>query len=278
MNLFGRAWRVQIGEFDTSELACKFKVTRSLFGPGTCELEIYNLSADHRRAIVAAPRRSTIVEIQAGYVGGRSLIFRGDKRKAIMRRDGTDYVLVVTAGDGEHARRTARVNRAFAGGASLPAVVQYIADAMGVGVGNAVDALRAATFDTGGADFGDGTVLSGFAAGELTRLCNSARLTWSVQDSALQLLPLGGALAREAILLSPDTGLVGAPEIVNRRTCTVKALIIPGLVPGQRVTIQSQIRSGVHRISACEFAGDTHGSDWYASMTCALPRPPLLTR
>lgn len=201
MNLFGRSWRVQIGSFDTSELACKFKVTRSLFGIGTCELEVYNLTAAHRREIVAAPRRSTIVEIQAGYKEGRSLIFRGDKRKAIVRRDGTDYVLVMSAGDGEHALRTARVNRSFSGGAALPNVVQYIADAMGVGVGNAVEALRAATFDTGGADFGDGTVVAGFAASELTRLCNSARLTWSIQDGALQLIPLGGALAREAILL-----------------------------------------------------------------------------
>lgn len=278
MKLFERAWRVQVGSLDLSALACKFKVSRSLYGyAGTCELEVRNLSETHRREILAAPRRTTYIEVQAGYREGTALIFRGDKRKTIPVRENTDWVMKITAGDGEHALRNARVGRSFAAGSTVQQVVQHIADAMGVGAGNAATALRGATL--GGLDgtFPEGTMLHGLAAEELTRLTSSSGLTWSIQDGNLQILPRGGALAREAILLSASTGLIGAPEVVDRRTLTVKALLIPGLVPGQQVVLDSSVATGAWRISQAEYSGDTHGQDWTATLTVHRPRAPLLS-
>ena len=281
--LFRRAWRVQVGSLDVSELAIRFKAKRTLaMRAGTLDLEIRNLSPEHRREIQTARRFRTFVEVQAGYVGGMSLIFRGDLRKAVPAREGTDWLVKVTAGDGEHALRSARVSRSFAPGTTVQAVVQHIAEAMGVGVGNAATALRNASLGTAGL-LGDampeGTVLHGSAAAELTRLCESARKTWSIQEGNLQILDLGGALSRTAILLSPDTGMVGTPEIVNRRVITVKALLQPGLVPGQQVVVQSDalLSTAPWRITEADYSGDTHGVDWYATLTCHRPRPPLVT-
>lgn len=278
MRLFDRRWRVQVGSLDTSALACSFEVERSLMGyAGTCSLTIKNLDEQHRREIIAAPRRATFVEVMAGYADGMSLLFRGDKIKAVPAREGTDWLLKVTAGDGVHALRSARVARSFVSGTRLSQVVQHIADAMGVGVGNALTAIRGASL--GGLDdvFPEGTTLHGLAAAELTRITDSAGLTWSIQDGVMQVLPRGGALAREAILLSPDTGLVGAPEVVNRWTITAKSLLIPGLVPGQQVVLDSAIARGTWRISHAKYVGDTHGPDWTATLTCHRPRPPLLS-
>lgn len=281
--LFDRAWRVQVGTLDVSNLAVSFKAKRTLAQrAGTLELAVRNLSPEHRREILTARRFHTFVEVQAGYVGALSLIFRGDLRKAVPSRDGTDWTVKVTAGDGEHALRSARVSRSFAPGTTVQAVVQHIAEAMGVGIGNAVTALRGASLGTAGL-IGDalpeGTVLHGSAAAELTRLCESARKTWSIQEGNLQILDLGGALSRTAILLSPDTGMVGTPEIVNRRVITVKALLQPGLVPGQQVVVQSDalLSTAPWRITEAEYSGDTHGVDWYATLTCHRPRPPLVT-
>ena len=278
MKLFRRAWRVQVGSLDASTLACKFKVQRTLAmgRAGHAEIVIYGLSPEHRREIISAPRRRTFVELHAGYADGMSLLFRGDLRKAVQARDGTEWSVTVTAGDGEHAIRNARVSRSFAAGTTLSTVVRAIADAMGVGVGNALDAFRGASLGAVGDTFPEGTLVHGLAAAELTRLCDSTRLTWSVQDGNLQVLPLGGALAREAIRLSADSGLVGAPEIVNRRTVNVKTLMIPGAVPGQQVVLDSAVISGVWRISEAEYVGDTHGSDWGAALVMHRPRPPLL--
>lgn len=279
MRVFGRRWRVQVGTIDTGLLDVKFKVSRSLYSrAGTCELEIANLTPDHRHEITTARRFHTFVEVQAGYIDGMSLLFRGDLRKAIPVRDGTNWTVKITAGDGEHAIRTARVNRSFSPGTSVSAVVQHIAETMGVGIGNAREALRGASLGEGESVFPEGTVLYGSAAAELTRLCTAARLTWTVQDGNLQVLPLGGALERTALVLGPDTGLVGSPEIVNRRTVNVKALLIPGLVPGQQVILNSAIVTGTWRITEAEYAGDTEGADWHASLVLHRPLPPLIPR
>jgi len=276
VRIFGRSWSVQVGELDVSDLRVAFKVTRTLMArAGTCELTISNLTEAHRREITTAPRRRTFVEIQAGYLEGRSTIFRGDLRKAIPAREGADWVVKVTAGDGEHALRTARVGRSFARGTSMGTVVQAIADAMGVGIGNAREALRGAQLGSE-STFPAGTVLFGSAASELTKLCESAGLSWSVQDGNLQVIPLGGSLARTAILLSPDTGMYESPEIVNRRTITVKAALIPGLVPGQLVVVESSVATGSWRITEAAYAGDTGGAEWGATLTCHRPRPPLV--
>lgn len=279
MKIFGRKWRVQVGTIDTGLLDVKFKVSRSLYSrAGTCELEIANLTPDHRHEITTARRFHTFVEVQAGYIDGMSLLFRGDLRKAIPVRDGTNWTVKITAGDGEHAIRTARVSRSFSPGTSVGAVVQHIAETMGVGIGNAREALRGASLGEGESVFAEGTVLYGSAAAELTRLCAAARLTWTVQDGNLQVLPLGGALERTALVLGPDTGLVGSPEIVNRRTVNVKALLIPGLVPGQQVILNSAIVTGTWRITEAEYAGDTEGADWHASLVLHRPLPPLIPR
>ncbi len=292
MNLFRRAWRVQVGSLVVADstaqaLDVTFKIKRTLATghAGTCELEVFNLTPEHRHELVSLPRRTSYVEVQAGYVEGMSTLFLGDLRKAVVKRDGTDYVTTVTAGDGEHSIRTARVSRSFAPGTPLHAAADALAEALGVGVGNARDAFASAAFATGANVFAEGATLTGNAASELTRLCNAARLTWSVQDGNLQLLPLGGALERTAILLSEDTGMVGAPEIVNRRTITVTALLQPGLVPGQQVVVRSSVESargtpalsaGAWRITEAEYAGDTNGGEWYAKLTCHRPLPPLV--
>lgn len=276
MNLFRRSWRVQVGELVTEGLAVKFKIKRSLAAVGQCEFTVYGLNEDHRREVTHAPRRTTFVEVQAGYEGGRSTLFRGDLRKAVPAREGTEWSVTVTAGDGEHAIRTARVSRSFAAGTTLESVVRAIADAMGVGLGNAVTALRGAGLGSVGDTFPEGTLVHGLAATELTRLCASSGRTWSVQDGNLQILPLGGALARDAILLSADTGMLESPKIVNRRTVQVSALIQPGLVPGQQVVLQSQVIGGTWRISEAEYTGDTHGNDWTVALTMHRPLPPLV--
>lgn len=281
---------MQVGTLVVSEsegiaLSTKFKIKRTLASgrAGTCELEVINLSPEHRRELTSLPRRGTFVSVDAGYLEGQSRLFTGDLRKAVVSVSGTDWTTKITAGDGEHALRTARVSRSFAAGTTIESVATHIAEAMGVGIGNAVTMLRGARLGSESMAQ-EGTMLHGRAATELTRLCDSARLTWSVQDGNLQLLQLGGALARTAIRLGSDSGLLESPEYVNRRTIKLKALLQPGLVPGQQVVIDSAVidqnrvvPGGSWKIHECEYSGDTVGNDWTVAMTLHRPLPPLVT-
>lgn len=265
MALFGRRWRVQVGELDVSSLDIAFTVKRSLQPrPGTCELKVYNLDPAHRAELTTA--RRPVVQLSAGY-DPPPLLFRGDARKVEIERDGADWVAKVTAGDGEHAIRTARGAVSFAAGTSLADVIRALARAMGVGEGNVSAAVASAA-----QQLPEGAVVRGPAAAELTRLCASAGLSWSVQDGVLQVLPVGRALSRVAVELAPDTGLVGSPERGKGSAVKARALLIPDLVPGRLVSLRSGVVSGAYRIEDVEYTGDTKGDDWYADLTLRPPR------
>lgn len=267
MRLFGRSWRVQVGELDLSGVDVTFKVKRTLAPrPGTLELEVFNVTESHRHELTSATRGQTFVEVQAGYEEGRSVIFRGDVRKAVAKRDGVDWAVSVTGGDGEHAIRAARVSRSFSAGTPTESVLRVIADAMGVGIGNAVTALRGARLGADDASFAGGTVVRGLASSELTRLCDGAGLAWSVQDGNLMLLPVGGSLRRTAVRLAPDTGLLGSVEVGAHGHAKATALLIPDLVPGQLVQLDAATAQGFYRIESAEYSGDTRGDDWQVVM------------
>lgn len=261
-------------------LAASFKITRSLATAraGSCELTVYNLSREHTAEVAALPRRRTFVSVDAGFAEGASRLFTGDARKIVPSIEGALSKVVVTAGDGEHARRTARVSQAFAAGTPVDRAAQAIADALGVGVGNAASAFRGVALNGHGSVFEDGATLHGSAAAELTRITNAAGLVWSIQDGAIQVLRVGGALERTAIRIGADSGMIESPVPVDRHTWSVRCLIQPSLTPGQRVVLDSRLVRAELRLSEVKFSGDTEGDDWTAELTLKRLRPPLLDR
>ena len=276
---FRRAWLVTVGTggttaLQTSLLDVKFKITRSLRPrAGKCELEIYNCNDTHRAQLLAV--RQPFVQVAAGYVGNVPMLFTGNGRKAFAVREETSWTLRITAGDGEASLRGQRVVASFGPGTGLTQVVRAIAAAMDVGLGNAVTAIQGASFASGvGNTFPEGTVLQGRATDELDRLCASADLEWSIQDGNLQILPLGGALQRQAVLLADDAGLIGSPEAGKGALVKCRALIQPGLEPGSQVQIRSSGINGLYRVEKTEYEGDSTASaqDWYANLTCRAVR------
>ncbi len=264
--LWRHVWRVTVGTLQSEAIDVAFKVVRSLRAtPGTCELTVYNLTETHRRAAQAA--RRPLVRIEAGYAStGTSLLFQGNARHVTVERDGPDWLTKVTAGDGVYAIQTARAARSFGPDARVEEVARYLADAMGVGPGNVLAALRNARLDRLGDTFPQGTALHGYAERELTALLNASGLTWSVQHGVLQVLPRGRALATTAVRLAPSTGLVGSPSAGQHGVVKVKALLLPDLVPGRLVHVESAAFAGDYRIERAEYTGDTRGGDWTANL------------
>lgn len=264
--LFRRVWRVQVGTLATEDIDISFKVTRNLSPyPGTCELTLYNLSPDHRAELrpSAFGRLRVFCQLDAGYEGARSMLFRGDTRRIEHKRDGVDWVTVITAGDGIHAIRNARVRASFAPGTTIATIVDSIVQQMEVGAGNSREILSTLAATT---TVRAGTVLHGQAAQELTRICTANGLEWSIQDGALQLLRRGGRLARTGILLSPESGLLGSPERAGYKRFKVQSLLIPDLVPGRVVVLDSSTARGDYKVMSAEYSGDTRSEDWTCSM------------
>jgi hypothetical protein len=263
--LFKRRIRVVVDTIEAKDLAMTFRIHKSLKPePNTAELTIYNLNPDHRSALEQLKTASVLIE--AGYEQGVSTLFLGDLRTAISTNEGPDIVTKLSSGDGEKATKKSRVKVSLKKGAATPQkVLEAVAKALGVGEGN----LKTALSQLGAVanHFSEGTVITGSAAKEMTAICQSLGLTWSIQDGKLQILSLRKALDGEAIKLSKDTGMIGSPTVDNDGVLSVNMLLAPDVFPGRKLVLEAQRLKGQYRIETCDYAGDTHGQDWYIKIT-----------
>lgn len=250
-----------------------FHVRRSLRPkePNTCDLRIYNLSDDSRKAIEASSSPApgpaqpggnnnvTPVRIDAGYVDSMSNIFLGEMRSAQTMMDGPDTVTELTTGDGDFAAVIARLNMSFTKGSNAYTVARAMLAAMKLGNGNlesVANVLRQSPL------YGNGVVIKGNAMSILKDLATAVGLEVSIQGGVAQFLTLGQPLAGQAYEISSDTGMIGSPSVDTKGTLTVTTLMLPGIVPGSPIQMNAKYVQGLFRVISIETTGDTKEKEW----------------
>lgn len=282
---FGRLCEVNVGGLRVERLRVGFTVDKTTKRePNTCEIAVYNLSRAHREALetgygkfrVPGTKLKAIpVRLAAGYAGtGMSLLFYGQLREVFSRpeSDGS-WVTVLRSGDGDRATR-ARATFGFRPGVSITRIVESLTGEMGIGLGNAAKQLVEARLTGLGGTIARGVAFEGAAPEQLDAVLRSAGYEWSIQDNALQVVPIGKSLDVLGVVLSPQTGLIDVPTTDEKGNLQARALLLPGLVPGRRVKVRSSTISGVWRLERVRYAGDTHGSDWVAEIE-GTPSPEV---
>jgi hypothetical protein len=265
-----RACVVIVDSVRIEGLRCVFKVVKSLKKePNTLDLKIHNLSERTRSAV---QKKGVPVIVSAGYDDRGAIIFSGDARTADHVRDNTDWVTHVQCGDGERAYQFARVSKSFKPGTPVADVVRATARELGLGTGNLDTALAEGGFRGGLTQFASGYSAKGRAALELDRLFRTVGLTWSVQDGHLQVLRGTKPVLGKAVLLTPNTGLIGSPDHGAPDTkggpsiLKVKALLNPQFICGGQVQVESDSVKGLFRIEKLEHEGDTEAGNWYSML------------
>lgn len=266
-----------------------FQVRRSLKPkePNTCDLRLYDLSPDQRAAIQASTTGSVAaittkgsakkapttkaaasptvpVTIEAGYVGGTSVIFLGQMRSAQTVTDGPSTVTELTTGDGDEATLLARSTASFPAGASAYTVAQQILSDMGCGPGNLASVAGVLK---GTSMFTSGVVLKGNSLDHLCDLAAGCGLEVTVQNGVAQWTKLGQPVGGDAYLLSTtgpagNTGVIGSPTIDTKGILSIKTLLLPGLSPGQAISVNAKYVQGLYRIVSIETTGSTFDNDW----------------
>lgn len=289
MDLWGRRWSLSIGSLDLTACDLAFKTQRHIHrSPNSAEIKIWNLSPETRAQIEGAARPFSrpgvprieepdgIVRLGLGYgADDPAQVFRGDVRVAFTEwPTNTDSVLVVQARDGGHAYNTARVSRSYPRGTPVSTALRDVVSALGIGEGNLAEFLGAFEFRTGATTFPDGYTAHGRAHVVLSDLCRAAGLRWSVQSGSLQLQRQGEPLESRSVRLDAASGLVGSPTWDERGKrsggrrgrAQVQCLIMPGLDPGRKVSVESDTVTGDFEIRQVALAGDTRGNDWFADL------------
>lgn len=234
--------------------------------PNTASVTITNLREDTRALL---SRRGIATVVEAGYVGRRSVIFEGTLDFGATERDGTDWISTFESTDGGAAMRAARINETFKAGIDVRDVIAKAADQLGVALGNVLEATANGNVKGAIDAFKNGITMSGPAVPQFDRIMRSMGYDWSVQNGALQILEPGDVLDDgELILLKRGTGLVGSPQPGDDGAIVVRTLMLPSLIPGRRIKVESRLVDGFFRIERSSFSGDTRSTEFNVELEC----------
>ncbi len=263
-----------------------FRIEKSLKAtePNKCEIEIYNLTSDHRKALGGA--KALTVSLQAGYLGDTAMLYYGSVRSARSERSGTgmaDFVTKISSED-TTARLTGigGTKKLILGQAAIQIptgpkmTVQNAINALATALGKQAPSKipgSLATFQV------NGSCILGDARQRMTDICRSAGLEWSVQNGQIQLLAVGQPLqTSQAVQISPDTGLVDSPQVDTQGVAQAKCLLIPEISPGTLVNFIGPgdpsglapclFVQGGYRVDKCRYDGSTYKKEFYVEMTC----------
>lgn len=264
--LFGRRARITIGALQSEDLRVVFRAKKSLSKePNTCEVTIYNLSADSRAKI---QRRGDVLTLEAGYEDLGTL-FSGNTDTGTHERAGPDWLTKLHCGDGEQAYQHTRISMGFKPGTRAADVVKAVGKQL---LNGGIDVAAALNLNLPG-EFSQGYAVQGNAAQELDKLLKGRGYEWSIQDGKLQILQTDRP-TNVLVVLSESSGLIGSPtwatpekgsdsSPAKPRTIKFKSLLNHLIRPGCRLRISSQqIKTDV-RVTELTHSGDTSGQDWY---------------
>lgn len=255
------------GDLTSPGLRVKFHVCKSTEkDPNTADITVTNLAEPTRRSIQLKGLR---VLLEAGYQGaGVTGIFAGQTRTVDHVREKADWNTILKCGDGEQFYNYARFGDSFKGVVPALRIVNAIAKAMGVSVGTVGPAAQARLNSF---TFQHGWTRTGSARRAMDALLKGIGLTWSIQSGTIQILAPDDVLNLQIPLITPDTGLVGSPEMGSPEQngkpalCKFKALLLP-TQPGAVVHLTSDRYNTDVKVVKCEFDGDTHGAEWFTTI------------
>lgn len=177
------------------------------------------------------------------------------------------------AGDGialRHQRKFETLGRDL----QAETVVERLAEQANISASDAVDTIRRDGIVAGFKGFVNGFVSHGPVTNQFSKISEAFGYRDSIQDGALLLLRDGKSDGKEAVLLTPSTGLIGVPVIGKesqpegggRDVLRLRALLNGDLTPGRALHVQSEKIDGWFRVETVTHVGDTHGNDWYSEV------------
>lgn len=295
-----RKCKVRVGTqgsgFVVDGLRVQFEVTKTIYRtPNVASVKIYNLTPDNAKTL---QDEFTDIAIVAGYEKQEHLLFQGNIRFSYLYRDGNDWVSEIEAGDGDKDFANTKVSFTLAKDSTDAIAIEKIVGCMSSTEMGRVHGKNISKERIRGA------VYCGNARDYLDKIARTNDAHWSIQDGKVVLIPVDSVLPGEAILISSETGLLGAPE-VNDKGITITSMLDPRIVPNGKLWLMNNdvklahmpplqtgqqrklkgpkktIRldpDGVYKVFSVKHTGDTRGgsgSPWKSECRCVGLDQPI---
>lgn len=262
MRLWQRNASITIGNIKATGLRIVFDIEKTDLGreANKASISIYNLNESNQ---VASQSKDTLITLKIGYGDNLDQLFVGNMNKSVTKRQGADMVTTLTTGDGEKALREGRVDKSYAAGYSVKTTIKEVADTFKEAGEVIVGDLTGRLLGVADKKVQTGLTLSGMAKDVMDDLVGKLDIEWSIQDNDFQLLKPDEGTQEEAVLLTPQTGLLGIPVKRGDDGVEFVSLIIPKIRPGRLVTIHSKHIFETMKVTKAVFRGDTHGQPWH---------------
>jgi hypothetical protein len=262
--------------------------------PNRSRIRVYNLSPDSRKSLEKPDIKCVF---KAGYAeeDGPLEVYQGDVALVFSTYDRADVITEIQLGEGFKSIRDVMVSLSYKQGVNSGTVLKDIASKMKMALSMPNDAPQRT--------WQNGLAFHGAARQGLDKICAATGLSWSVQAGALQIVRSGGNTNRTVFDLGADSGLIGFPERTrqgkqevaidpddkdaakalkarSRQITTtqeedgwrVRSLLLPTLLPADRVKLSSRTVDGVFTIKDIRHFGDTHQGDWITEIKIVDPK------
>ena len=236
------------------------------------QIKLKNLSQE---SISLITKENSFLQLKVLHEGHEKVIFTGDIDSSALSSSGPDDILTIETGDGEKKLKSS-LEFELPKGSQISEMFQLAASALGVPTG-VIKGLP------------DGKIkrsrsFAGAAKDLLDELCRQFKLSWSVQDGVLKILPEADKLNLSAIIINPDSGILDSiSKDDDKRQVTVKCSLNPGITPGRLVELTSgkyagtvdaisgkSGGTGLFKVLSLTHKGNPEGADWVTSFTATL--------
>ena len=289
MNKFDRTYRLVVGKSGGKGKEIKppihieFEIEKTTKpDPNQHKIVIYNLKPE---TIEAISKPDGFCVLYAGYKEEEEevLMAAGSVVDAYTHIDGENRVTELLIADGWVELRDSAVSLGYGKGANAHTIIKDIAGQMNLHL--VMDK------DVPNRTWAHGFSFMGAARKALDKIVAGTGLEWSVQNQTLQVIKKLNTTKRQAVVISPDSGLIGYPEkqregarekapvadkkgkkkeIVSaeqqRDGWKVTSLLLPYVNPGDIVKVESREINDFYRAENVKHVGGFDDGDWFTEL------------
>ncbi len=299
-----RTYKLTIGDLATGEaveilppLNIRFDIEKNIDNTGNlnnANFEVYNLSINTRTKFERI--KYPYIRFECGYkdIDNSATIFIGNATSISSSERGGDVITKIQAGEAFIQLHSVLKPFTVPSGRPLAEVVQGVVNQMqNIALGTISTDMQsslgkplllqntkkqALEEKTTSAYPVDGTPFQVF-----NQLADEQNIQWRIDRNKVYFRNKGGAFSspsQEVFLLSEDTGLIGLPAYISKRSgvvdsnsagmlgVSITALLNPNIFPESLIAIKSKDTQidGTYLVRRQKFKGEYAGNDWYIEM------------